>query len=243
MRSRYPSSSTLAYSFGPGPWTPAIKALIIANVTVFVVTYFLPVLQVPLWLTPQDVVHGQVWRLVTYMFLHAGPMHILFNMLFLWMFGVELERMWGTRNFVKYYFVTGVAAALTTIVVSFVPLFDLGSLYFARTVGASGAVVAVLLAYGLYFPNREILFYGIFPIRVKYFLLILGAISLFTAGNIAHSTHIGGAVAGYLYLKGGRVHLLSEIKYRYLKWRINRMRRKFDVYSGGRADDVNRRVH
>ena len=243
MRSRYPSSSTLAYSFGPGPWTPAIKALIIANVTVFVVTYFLPVLQVPLWLTPQDVVHGQVWRLVTYMFLHAGPMHLLFNMLFLWMFGVELERMWGTRNFVKYYFVTGVAAALTTIVVSFVPLFDLGSLYFARTVGASGAVVAVLLAYGLYFPNREILFYGIFPIRVKYFLLILGAISLFTAGNVAHSTHIGGALAGYFYLKGGRVHLLSEIKYRYLKWKINRVRRKFDVYSGGRADDVNRRVH
>jgi rhomboid family protein len=151
--------------------------------------------------------------------------------------------MWGTRLFVKYYFVTGVAAALTTIVVSFVPLFDLGSLYFTRTVGASGAIVAVLLAYGLYFPNREILFYGIFPIRAKYFLLILGAISLFTAGNVAHSTHIGGAIAGYLYLKGGRVHLLSEIKYRYLKWRINRMRRKFDVYSGGRADDVNRRVH
>jgi len=243
MRSRYPSSSTLAYSFGPGPWTPAIKALIIANVTVFIVTYFLPVLQVPLWLTPRDVVHGQLWRLVTYMFLHAGPMHLLFNMLFLWMFGVELERMWGTRNFVKYYFVTGVAAALTTIVVSFVPLFDLGNLYFTRTVGASGAIVAVLLAYGLYFPNREILFYGIFPIRAKYFLLILGAISLFTAGNVAHSTHIGGAIAGYLYLKGGRVHLLSEIKYRYLKWRINRMRRKFDVYSGGRADDVNRRVH
>jgi rhomboid family protein len=243
MRSRYPSSSTLAYSFGPGPWTPAIKALIIANVTVFVVTYFLPLLQVPLWLTPQDVVHGQVWRLVTYMFLHGGVSHILFNMLFLWMFGVELERMWGTRNFLKYYFVTGVAAALTTIVVSFVPLFGLGSLYVARTVGASGAVVAVLLAYGLYFPNREILFYGIFPIRVKYFLMILAAISLFTAGNIAHSTHIGGAVAGYLYLKGGRIHLLSEIKYRYWKWKINRVRRKFDVYSGGRADDVNRRVH
>ena len=243
MRSRYPSSSTLAYSFGPGPWTPAIKALIIANVTVFVVTYFLPVLLVPLWLTPQDVVHGQVWRLVTYMFLHGGVTHILFNMLFLWMFGVELERMWGTRNFLKYYFVTGVAAALTTIVVSFVPLFGLGSLYFTRTVGASGAVVAVLLAYGLYFPNREILFYGIFPIRAKYLLLILGALSLFSAGSVAHSTHIGGAVAGYLYLKGGRIHLLSEIKYRYWKWKINRVRRKFDVYSGGRADDVNRRVH
>jgi membrane associated rhomboid family serine protease len=247
MRSRYPSSSTLAYSFGPGPWTPAIKAIIVANVTVFVITYFLPALQVPLWLTPQDVVHGQVWRLVTYMFLHAGVMHLLFNMLFLWMFGVDLERMWGTRNFAKYYFVTGVAAALTTIAVSFVPLFGLGDLYFSRTVGASGAVVAVLLAYGLYFPNREIFIYGIFPIRAKYLLLILGALSLFSAGNIAHSTHVGGALAGYVYLKGGlrggRIHLIAEVKYRYLKWRINRMRKRFDVHSGGRANDVNRRVH
>jgi membrane associated rhomboid family serine protease len=239
MRSRYPSSSTLAYSFGPGPWTPAIKAIIIANVAVFLLTYIAPALQVPLWLTPKDVVHGQVWRLVTYMFLHAGPFHLLFNMLFLWMFGVELERMWGTQNFVKYYFVTGVAAAVTTIVVSFF----LQSLYFSQTVGASGAVVAVLLAYGLYFPHREIFIYGIFPIRAKYLLLIFGAMSLFSGGNVAHATHIGGALAGYLYLKGGRIHLLSEIKYRYLKWRINRMRRKFDVYSGGRADDVDRRVH
>jgi membrane associated rhomboid family serine protease len=244
MRSRYPSSSTLAYSFGPGPWTPAIKAIIIANVAVFVLTYFAPALQVPLWLNPQDVVHGQVWRLVTYMFVHDGVFHVLFNMLFLWMFGVELERMWGTRFFLQYYFITGIAAAFTTIVVSFVPLAALEQLYFSRTVGASGAVVAVLLAYGLYFPNREIFIYGIFPLRAKYLLAILGAISLFSGGNnVAHATHVGGALAGYLYLKGGRIHLLSELKYRYLKWRINRMRRKFDVYSGGRADDVDRRVH
>ena len=76
----------------------------------------------------------------------------------------------------------------------------------------------------------------------------MGGISLLSSmsgpgGGIAHTTHLGGLVAGYLYLKGGRIHLLSEFKYRYLKWRINRMRRKFDVYSGGRADDVNRRVH
>jgi membrane associated rhomboid family serine protease len=243
MRSRYPSSSTLAYSFGPGPWTPAIKAIIIANAAAFVVTYFAPALQVPFWLTPQDVVHGQVWRLVTYMFLHAGPFHLLFNMLFLWMFGVELERTWGTRYFLRYYFITGVAAAVTTIVVSFVPLFGLHQLYFTQTVGASGAVVAVLLAYGLYFPHREIFVYGIFPVKAKYLLLIFGAMSLFSGGNVAHWTHIGGALAGYVYLKGGRIHLLSEVKYRYLKWRINRMRRKFDVYSGGRADDVDRRVH
>jgi membrane associated rhomboid family serine protease len=156
MRSRYPSSSTLAYSFGPGPWTPAIKAIIIANVAMFLITYIAPVVQVPLWLNPQSVVHGQIWRLVSYMFLHDGVFHVLFNMLFLWMFGVELERMWGTRYFVKYYFITGIAAAVTTILVSFIPFFGLQALYFSRTVGASGAIVAVLLAYGLYFPHREI---------------------------------------------------------------------------------------
>jgi membrane associated rhomboid family serine protease len=243
MRSRYPSSSTLAYSFGPGPWTPAIKAIIIANIVVFVATSLIRTLEVPLWLNPQDVLHGQVWRLVTYMFVHAGVFHILFNMLSLWMFGVELERMWGTRFFLKFYFITGIAAALTTILVSLIPVPMFEQLYYSRTVGASGAVVAVLLAYAMYFPNRPILLYFIFPIPAKYFVAIMGAISLMSGGNVAHSTHIGGAVAGYFYLKGGRIHLLSEFKYRYLKWRINRMRRKFDVYSGGRADDVNRRVH
>src|SRR5258705_13852716 len=103
MRSRYPSSSTLAYSFGPGPWTPAIKAIIIANVAIFVVTYFAPALQVPFWLTPQDVVHGQVWRLCTYMFPHGRPIHGLLNMLFLWMCGGERARTWGTRFFLKHY--------------------------------------------------------------------------------------------------------------------------------------------
>ena len=105
-----------------------------------------------------------------------------------------------------------------------------------------------MLAYALYFPNRPILLYFIFPIPAKYFVAIMGGISLLSSmsgpgGGIAHTTHLGGMVAGYLYLKGGRLHLLSEVKYRYLKWKINRVRRKFDVYSGGRADDVNRRVH
>jgi membrane associated rhomboid family serine protease len=90
--------------------------------------------------------------------------------------------------------------------------------------------------------------YFVFPIPAKYFVMIIGAISLLSSmggagGGVAHMTHLGGLVAGYLYLKGGRVHVVSELKYRYLKWRINRMRRRFDVYSGGRADDVDRRVH
>ncbi len=249
MRSRYPSSSSFAYSFGPGPLTPAIKALVIANVAMFVITLIMPAITLSLGLRPADVV-GQLhlWQPFTYMFLHSGIFHILFNMLALWMFGVELERMWGSRFFLKYYFVCGAGAALTTMVLAFTPFAFADQLYSALTIGASGAVYGILLAYALYFPDRPIYMYLVFPIPAKYFVMIIGAISLLSSmggpgGGIAHTTHLGGLLAGYLYLKGGRVHLVSELKYRYLKWRINRMRRKFDVYSGGRADDVDRRGH
>jgi len=245
---RTPATSTFAYSFGPGPLTPAIKALIAINVAAFLVALVVPAVTRLLGLRPADVVERlYFWQPLTYMFLHGGIFHILFNMLALWMFGVELERMWGSRYFTKFYFIAGGGAALTTLVVSFVPGFG-GEVYDALTIGASGAVYGVLLAYALYFPHRPIYMYFVFPIPAKYFVMIIGAISLLSSmggpgGGIAHTTHLGGLVAAYLYLKGGRIHLMSEIKYRYLKWRINRMRRRFDVYSGGRTNDVDRRVH
>jgi membrane associated rhomboid family serine protease len=228
--------------------TPAIKVLIAANVAGFLLALVVPALTSLLGLRPADVVERlYLWQPFTYMFLHGGIFHILFNMLALWMFGVELERMWGSRYFTKFYFVAGAGAAVTTLVVSFVPGLG-GNVYDALTIGASGAVYGVLLAYALYFPHRPIYMYFVFPIPAKYFVMIIGAISLLAStggpgGGVAHTTHLGGLVAAYLYLKGGRIHLMSEIKYRYLKWRINRMRRRFDVYSGGRADDVDRRVH
>jgi membrane associated rhomboid family serine protease len=253
MRSRYPSSSSasnFASSFGPGPLTPAIKALVAANVAAFLISLVVPSITLSLGLRPADIFgHLHVWQPVTYMFLHAGIFHILFNMLALWMFGVELERMWGSQYFLKYYFVCGVGAALTTVLLSFVPG-TLGlQLWYSLTIGASGAVYGVLLAYAMYFPNRPIYLYFVFPIPAKYFVMIIGAISLLSSmsasgGGIANTTHLGGLLAGYLYLKGGRLHPVSEIKYRYLKWRINRVRRKFDVYSGGRTEkDVGRRLH
>ncbi len=142
MRSRYPSGSNFAYSFGPGPVSPAVKALLIANIAVFLLQQV--VAELPLWfgLRPIDVVAGlQIWQTLTYMFLHGSISHILFNMLSLWMFGTELERMWGTRFFARYYLVCGVGAAATTILVSFFPgaigerLYDGPSI-----VGASGAI-------------------------------------------------------------------------------------------------------
>jgi membrane associated rhomboid family serine protease len=245
-----PSASSFAYSFGPGPVTPAIKAIIIVNVVVFVATW---VAQQPIndWfgITPSQVIRSQwIWQPVTYMFVHVGPFHILFNMLTLWMFGVELERMWGTPYFVKFYFVCGVGAALAQVVLSLIPLPIFAGLYGATVVGASGAIYGILAAFALYFPNRPIVMFFIFPVPAKYAVMIMGAIALYASASTsssgtAHLTHLGGLAFGYLYLRGGRLHLISEIQYRFLKWRINRSRRRFDVYNGGRADDVDRRVH
>jgi len=249
MRSRYPSSSSYAYSFGPGPLTPAIKMIVAANIVAFLIDSIVPAVRFAFGLRPADVVEGlRIWQPFTYMFLHGGIFHILFNMLALWMFGVELERMWGSRYFTKFYFVAGVGAALTTLLLSFMPFPIANQLYDSLTIGASGAVYGVLLAYAMYFPTRPIYMYFFFPIPAKYFVMIMGGISLYssmsaTGGGVAHTTHLGGLVAAYLYLKGGRTNLLAEMRYRLMKWRINKSRRRFDVYSGGRSHDINRRVH
>jgi membrane associated rhomboid family serine protease len=246
---RTAATSSFSYSFGPGPLTPAVKALIAVNVAAFLVSLVMPAVKISLGLHPADVVERlSIWQPVTYMFLHGGIFHILFNMLALWMFGVELERMWGTRYFTKFYFVAGVGAAVTTLVLSFTPLPFANELYHSLTIGASGAVYGILLGYARYFPDRPIYLYFVFPVPAKYFVMIIGAVSLLASmgggGGIAHTTHLGGLVAAYLFIKGGgRTHIVAEIKYRYLKWRINKMRRRFDVYSGGRANDVDRRLH
>ena len=121
-------------------------------------------------------------------------------------------------------------------------------LYQSLTIGASGAIFGVLLAYALYFPHRPILVMFVFPVPAKYFVMIMGGMSLLASlsagsGGVAHTTHLGGLAAGYLFLKKPRLNVKAEIQYRLVKWRINRMRRKFDVHTGGRANDINRRVH
>jgi membrane associated rhomboid family serine protease len=240
-------STVFTQSFGPGPITPAVKWIIWSNVAAFVATVFFPVIVRYLGLSPEMVIERRfVWQPVTYMFLHAGIGHILFNMLGIWMFGVELERMWGTKFFVRYYAITGVGAALTTIVVGLLPFAVTAPTYTAVTIGASGAFYGLLLAYGMYFPDRPILIFLLFPVPAKYVVMIYGAISFLLAASggstVAHAAHLGGLIVGYLYLKNGRGGMTAEIKYRYLKWKMNRLRRKFDVYSGGRSD-WDRKVH
>ena len=241
--SRYPRYTGVSYSFGPGPLSPAIKILIITNVVAFLVSLVVPAIILKLAIVPAAV-FGQlaVWQLVTYMFLHGGIGHLLINMLSLWMFGTELERMWGTRFFTKYYFITGIGAGMTTLLWSLSPLPFADEIYYSPMIGASGAIYGVLLAYGLAYPHRPIYMYFVFPIPAKYFVMIVGAIaflsSVGSAGSgVAHTAHLGGIVVGYLYLKGLRFRPLDELKYRYLRWKMNRARSKFGVYPGGRDDD------
>jgi membrane associated rhomboid family serine protease len=208
-----------------GRITPGIKALLIANVSVFVVQML--ALRVggaaiePIFGLQPELVFGRlwVWQLVTYMFLHSTgwKFHLVLNMLMLWMFGTEVERAWGTRAFLRYYFVCGIGAALTTCA-----MFP-NSL----TIGASGGVFGVMLAYAMTFPNRQILFWFIFPMRAVSFVLLCAAIEfaqlLEMQDGVAHIAHLGGMLFGYLYIKRAwRIGpFLSE-----LRWKFRRRRFK-----------------
>ena len=122
MRGRYPGPSGISYSFGPGPLTPAIKWIMIVNGLVFIVTFFQPILRLQFGVTPQHIFESfAVWELVTYMFVHGGASHILFNMLTLYLMGVELERMWGTKFFTKFYFACGIGAGVTQVLLGLLP--------------------------------------------------------------------------------------------------------------------------
>jgi membrane associated rhomboid family serine protease len=131
-----------------------------------------------------------------------------------------------------------VGAAATTLLLALVS----PGIYYSLTVGASGAIYGLLMAWAMYFPHRTILFWGIFPIPARVFVLIMGAIAFLSSlggpgGGIAHIAHLGGLVVGFLYLKSLRGRPLDELRYRWLRWRMSRARSRFDVYSGGKAED------
>ena len=244
--------SSVAYTIGPGSPTPAVKALLVATIGIFVVQYVLGFLGSStygdadfaaitwLGLTPALFVRGYLWQPATYLFLHAGFMHVIFNMLALWMFGVDLERRWGRTAFLRYYFVCGIGAGLTCVAVGLLPLAMADDIYRTPTIGASGAIYGLLLAYAVFFPNR-IIYSFIFPIPVRIYVLLAGLLVLYESarggGGVAHFAHLGGLVCGYLYLSLGRGGPWAEIKYRYVKWRMNRLRKRFDVHQGGRRWD------
>jgi membrane associated rhomboid family serine protease len=189
-----------------------------------------------------------VWQPATYMFLHGGLFHLLFNMLALWMFGVDLERLWGTRFFMRFYFITGTGAALTTLVMSLLPFGFAEALYASVTVGASGAIYGLLVAFAMMYPHRPIYLYMLFPIPARVFVLIIGAISFLSSvgeprGGVAHATHLGGLIVGYLYLAGRRGQAVSSVRSQWLRWRMSRLRKRFEVHDGGRKGPGGPWVH
>jgi membrane associated rhomboid family serine protease len=228
---------TQQFSFGPGRVTPAVKFLLIANTAVFVAQTLLSAaidiqLEFYFGLVPRLVLDELfLWQLFTYQFLHGGIFHILFNMLAVWMFGCDLEQRWGSAFFLRYYFICVVGGAILNTL--FVP----GQM--GPSIGASAGVYGILLAYGLIYPNRIIYFYFLFPMKMKHFVWIIGAIALYSAiasgqSGIAHLAHLGGMVFGYLYLRGGNPS--DWLKDYFDRRRLNRLKRKFQLHSGGKDD-------
>ena len=220
--------------FGGGAVTPVIKALLIVNTAVFFLQLFLPTEVLFLFgLVPARIWHDfYFWQVFTYQFLHGGLFHLLFNMLALWMFGKDLEATWGTRKFLQYYFICGIGAGVCALLMS--AIFGNGS---ERTIGASGAIYGLLLAFGMMFPDATVLFSFLFPIKAKYFVMIIGAISFMmtfgsTGDGVSHVAHLGGMIWGYLYLKTGLFcsDLFAPVERWYHQWKQQRARRKFQVY-------------
>ena len=258
---QHPYSGGGQYSFGPGAMSPAVKMLLLIMVGVFIptalITLLFPYIVEYFGLTPQHVLEQmRLWELVTWMFVHGGITHILFNMLILWMFGVQLERIWGQKFFLHYYFITGIGAGLTVIVVGLLPFAFAEPTYLAPTIGASGAIYGLLVAFALYYPETPILMFFLFPFPAKYFVMIIGTIAFLSVprgGGVAHIAHLGGLIVGYLYLKRlggrslgrigfGRLGIMADIKYRYFKWKMGRLKKRFDVYQG-RRNDWDDRIH
>lgn len=199
---------------------PVIKYLLISNVAVFLLQHFflnslrfgdtnlgvsffrLFALQ-PIFQTPdiKSLYGGPFlpWQLITYMFMHADFTHIFFNMFALWMFGMELENLWGSKKFLIYYTICGLGAALSNLFIA--PFFS----SVGPTIGASGSVYGILVAFGYLFPNRHIYIYFLIPIKAKYLVILYMALEIFAVASqsesgIAHVAHLGGAVVGIIYL-------------------------------------------
>ena len=181
--------------------TPVVKRLLIANVAIFFVTYVLgPQGQrfVIEWFAFQPTLEllSRPWVPVTYIFLHADLLHLAVNMLILFFFGPPLEAKWGGREFLTYYIMCGLGGAALSFI--FQPV---------SIIGASGALLGVMLAFAMNWPNAPIYVWGIFPIKAKYLvgffvvMDILGARAGVDGGNTAHFAHLGGVLTGFLYLK------------------------------------------
>ncbi len=195
-----------------GPITPVVKRLMIINGAIFLVQQIVNLFQPHALSMIFGLSHTgfarefMIWQIFTYMFLHGGWLHILFNLFALWMFAGELEQRWGSSKFLKYYLYTGTGAGIFIALMNF--FIASQGMPNAPTIGASGAIYAILLGYGMTWPDREVLIYFLFPIKMKYLVLIFGLIEFFgtlssaagQGGNISHIGHLGGIISGFILL-------------------------------------------
>ena len=205
-----------------GSLSPAVKALLIANFSVFILQQIMLLVFPIAPGIPQSfmevffglshngfVAHHFVWQIFTYMFLHGGWLHIFFNMFTLWMFAGDLEQAWGSRRFVLYYLVSGLGAGIFIALMNWYGVTRDPSTGIVSTLGASGALYALLLAYGLLWPERKVLIWFLFPVKMKYVVIFFGLFEFFGTlnsmaglqGNISHIGHLGGLFTGFIILK------------------------------------------
>ena len=180
---------------------PVTQALLLANVAVFFLERLLGGGLFGLFaLWPIGTGHFWPWQIVSYAFLHGSFEHLFFNMLGLWMFGAELEQVWGQKRYLQFYFASVVAAALTQLLVNAL----LGSM--APTIGASGGLFGLLLAFAMVFPNRIILLFFVIPMKAKYLVALYGLVELYQGvyimnSGVAHFAHLGGMLGGLLTIR------------------------------------------
>ena len=239
---------TLSLSFPP--FTPWVKRIIIACAGIYFLQVILGAvapgakigLEIYGGLVPTLVLHyGMIWQLVSYSFLHAGVMHVLLNMLMLWMFGAQEEIDWGSKRFLEFYLFCVVGAALTTMAVAYSPIPGVNPS--TSTIGASGGVYGVLAAFGLLYGDREILMFPLpFMMKAKYMVLImvfLVVIATFQPSQgINNFAHLGGLLFGFLYIKFlprkgltlGASERYFSVRNSYYRWKRRRAARKFEVY-------------
>ncbi|MGA7223263.1 MAG: rhomboid family intramembrane serine protease [Candidatus Acidiferrales bacterium] len=232
------------YRFDIGEYFPrAIKTICIICVSVFFLQEISQLIfglrgwnwwLVWLGLVPSEVKHGFIWQPFTYIFLHGGILHILFNLLYLAMFGADLEHSWGARKFYAYFLICGVGAGVIEIIVKLLIDPNGRGTSTIPTIGASGAIYGVLLAVAVIMPHRQV---WVFPLPVtvsmRVFVIVMGAIEFFSTigasgDGVSHVCHLGGMLVGYIYLRRGSYGY--SVRNYFSDWKKQRLKKKFEVY-------------
>jgi membrane associated rhomboid family serine protease len=232
--------------------TPGVKLIVLVCAGVFTVQTVLTLLTSPLFvyhnviqwfgLIPRAVLPGlRIWQPFTYIFLHGDIWHILINMLMLWMFGRDLELIWGKRKFLNFFALCGVGAGLIEILIKLIPQFWGHTPSDTPSIGASGAIFGILMANAILFPDRRIWLIPLpVTIPMRPYVAVMGAIEFFmTLGsggdNVAHLCHLGGMLVAYIYLRRGS--FLYNVRNTVTDWKHERNRKRFQVYMNKRKDE------